>query len=225
MATLPYVPGVLRADLLWADGHDVNMLTRLHFAYTGGPPSGADCVSIASGIRTAAATAFADLLNTDGVIRGVDVIDLSGEEAATGTDLTVTSGTLQGHPLPAGTALLINHAIARRYRGDKPRSYMPLFTAEQLNNPSEWNAASVQSFETTFASFVAAVGQIVAGSTQIGGHVNVSYYSGYGTPRPRSNGHLYYPPGVRATPKVDPITASTLNIRPGAQRRRNLHSS
>ncbi len=225
MPPLPAVAGVARVDLLWTVGSDLDVLTRLHFDYTGGPPSPTDCATLAGLIDDDASGIFPALLHPDNTFRGVDFIDLSGPLAATGTALVTNIGTRTGGNLPAGVAVIVDHKIARRYRGGKPRSYLPVFTATDLENPSEWAPASVTAMNAAWAAFVAGVLGLSSGSTTMGAPSNISYYSGYGAGRPRSNGHLYYPPALRAVPIHDPITGSTTNPKPGSQRRRNLHSS
>jgi len=223
MPPLPYVPDVLRADLLWTDASDTNILTRLHYAYTGGPPSPTDCIALATGIYGAAVAQFISALNVDGKLRGVDVVDLADETAATGTYEHLTSGTNLNGFLPAGVAVLMNHHIARRYRGGKPRSYLPLMTPGNMDTPSAWSDSTIAGFNTQWAAFTTAVLALESGDTLLDEFVSVSYYKGYAAGRPRSNGHLYFPPGIRETPIVDTILRSTMNPKPGSQRRRNLH--
>lgn len=225
MGPLPYINGVIRADLLWTDGADSDVMSRLHFAYTGGPPSPVEATAIAAAIQGAAVTFLIPRCNDNVQLRGVDVIDLSGELAATGTHLATVDGSEAGNVLPAGVAVLLNHHVARRYRGGKPRTYLPCFGANDQDTASSWLAASVDALEAAWSSFIGAVAAITAGTTAVGAHVNVSYYQGYGLGRPRSNGHLYYPPSVRDAPIVEPITSTSVNPKPASQRRRNLHKS
>lgn len=226
MAPLPFVAHALRADILWTDDADLDVLTRLHFAYAGDAPSAADCESIAANLWTAMETNPLDMAGPNTSLRGVDVIDLSGESAATGTHLDTSPGrSIGAGVLPAGVCALVNYQIARRYRGGKPRSYLPFGTGANIDTNGRWTSGFKTTLEANLDLFFAAAALITAGTTDLGGPISIGYYSGYDTPRPRSNGHLYYPPKPRTVPKVDPITGWTLNPKPGSQRRRNLHSS
>ncbi len=226
MTVLPAVPEVVRVSILWASGSDVDILTKLHFAYTGTPPNPAAAAALAADIDDAVATYFPALLNTDSVIRGVEIQDLSVfEGGASGAHLVTTAGTRAGGLLPAGVAAMVNYAIARKYRGGKPRSYLPLLVASDLASTSAWSAEAATAVNAAVTSLFTDVGAMVEGGCELGGPVQVSYFHGYDTPRPRSNGHLYYPPLPRDVPVVDPLTSWSLNLKPGSQRRRNLQSA
>ena len=217
------VANALRADLLWTDSEDSNALTRLHFAYAGTPPSAADCINIASGIEASLIARIREYWAPSVQCRGVDVIDLSADDAHSGVYLSTTAGTRGGAILPAGACVLVNSHIARRYRGGKPRSYLPLLIAGDLADAQTWVEATRAALEAAWATFVADIALVTAGGTEVGGPISISYYQGYLPGRPRSNGHLMYAPAPRAVPKVDPILSQTVNRKPGSQRRRNLH--
>ncbi len=226
MTVLPAVPEAVRVSILWGSGSDVDILTKLHFAYTGTPPNPAAAAALAADIDDAVATYFPALLNTDSVIRGVEIQDLSVfEGGAAGAHLVTTAGTREGGLLPAGVAAMVNYGIARKYRGGKPRSYLPLLVASDLDSTSAWSAAAATAVNAAVTSLFTDVAEMVEGGCELGGPIQVSYFHGYDTPRPRSNGHLYYPPLPRDTPIVDPLTSWGLNLKPGSQRRRNLQSA
>jgi hypothetical protein len=224
MPELPAVPNACRVSLLWTDGNDNDLLTRLYFAYAGTPPDGETCELLAEDIRVPMVTRFQSFLNIQSYIRGVDFVDLSSVDGASGTALGApTVGTRTGNYLPAGAAVLVNHTIARRYRGGKPRSYLPLFTAPDMNGPSKWDVTAQANLQTAFRAFQTDVAAISELGTALAGPISISYFNGYAAPRPRSNGHLMYPSARRPTPHVDPILSSSVNSKPGSQRRRNLH--
>ena len=219
------VPNALKVQLLWTDGNDTNVITGLHFAYAGDPPSGADCANIANAIDGLTLTHLIPLLSVDATMRGTVVIDLSSDLAHSGESDTPNPGTLAGAVLPAATAVLVNYGISRRYRGGKPRSYFPFGTAPQLGSPSKWLDAFVTNVSAALNAWNTGMEGIVEGTTSVGAGINISYNQGYGTPRTRSNGHLYYPPQPRVTPIVEPIISRVVNPKPSSQRRRNQHSS
>jgi hypothetical protein len=224
MPPLPSVAGAIRSDILWTDDADQNVMTRLHFAYTGGAPSDADCLALATDLYAKAAQFFLPELSPSSGLRGVDVIDLSDETAKTGTYLATTPGTSAGAgTLPGGVAALVNYQIARRYRGGKPRSYLPLGTGADVQANGMWTTGFKSSTEDALGRFFDQVSAMVAGETALHAPINISYYQGYDTPRTRSNGHLFYPPKPRDVPLVDTIIGWHLNQKPSSQRRRNLH--
>jgi hypothetical protein len=68
------------------------------------------------------------------------VTDLTSSSAGQGTGGTVAAGTRVGAELAAGTAALINMQIQRRYRGGKPRTYLPVGVAGDIV-AGQWTTA------------------------------------------------------------------------------------
>lgn len=209
MPPLPPAGPVVRVDLNIEPGGDANALCRLHFSYTGGPPSTSDLNSLATTIRGAFNTNLKAFFDTSTALEHVQVVDLSSSTGAGGIDTTAVTGTRAGSLLPGGSAVLINHRIARRYRGGKPRTYLPAFTASDVTNRQGWLSASVTALQTGWNNFIAAINGVTVGSTVISGFVNVSYYSAK---------------ALRTTPHIDAITASVVSFNPASQRRRNRSS-
>jgi hypothetical protein len=165
---------------------------------------------------------MAQHLYTGSVMTGTQVTDLASTSGAFGVDTTNVNGTEAGSALPAGTAYLINFKIARKYRGGKPRCYLPLGVAADLATRANWLSTNITNTTTHFTAFIAGfVGQ-VAGTTTISGHVNVSYYSGFTNVAYGSPTKYRRVPTLRATPLVDAITSYAVQPSPASQRRRNL---
>lgn len=143
MAPLPPVANCLKVQLGWDADNDANAMTVLHFRYTGGPPSSAQCTSMAAAFAAAQGARFAALLNTQSATGECTVTDLSSSTSGQGSASAVVAGTRAGSELSAGTAALVNLHIARRYRGGKGRSYLPLGVAGDITT-GRWASA----FET-----------------------------------------------------------------------------
>lgn len=224
MPPLPNVPNVIRCDLHWQVGVDANALSRFYFSYTGSAPSSANLNSLCTSVRNAWTTDLQSFYNATGGLLRVVMTDLSSDSGAQGTDLTAVSGTRSGNDLPNATAVLFNHVIARRYRGGKPRSYIPFLTTSDLTT-GVWTTSVANSLQAAFTSFIAAVIGASAGSTTIEAHVNVSFYNGFTSVQNPVTKRYRNVPTIRSSPLVDTITATTVNPKPGNQRRRALHSS
>lgn len=143
MAPLPPVANCLKVALGWSADNDTGALTILHFRYTGGPPTSAQCVSMAAAFSAAQAARFASLLNEQSSIGECVVTDLTSSTSGQGAGGATVAGTRAGSELSAGTAALVNLHIARRYRGGKGRSYLPLGVAGDITT-GRWTSA----FET-----------------------------------------------------------------------------
>jgi hypothetical protein len=221
MPALPPVPKVLRIDLLWNIGSDSGATTRTFFRYTGGPPSAADLTTFAAAVQAAAVTAFNALLGGFAQQAGTTVLDLDSALGASGEDLAVTNGGRSGGQMTASTAIVVSHAISRRYRGGKPRSYLPLGVEGDLAGTQAWDSTIVGDVTAAWAAFVAAVSALSAGSAAIVGPVNVSYYSGFLAAENPVTHRWKNISVARVSPLVDVITSSAARVKPGSQRRRN----
>lgn len=221
MTPLPVVPNVLKVRLGWKVGNDLNAGSAIHFAFT--PPSGGGAGLTA--FASAVATAYAGHLNTvtasDIILETVTVTDLSDAAALVGQANPGAPGGSGAFKQTAETAVLINFHIARRYRGGKPRAYMPLLTSGDLNDPQTWATSSVNNVQSGWNAFVAACSAF-AGPPAVGGLVAVSYYHGGTWVANPVTGAYHFHPTLRATPLVDPILNSVVSHTPGSQRKRML---
>jgi len=221
VATLPSVASVLRYDVVWSNGSDANVESRLFFKYAGGPPSNADCAALASDAFTHIGANLMPNASTDCVLVGVRCTDLTSPSSGFGIHEGSTAGSGSGNPLAGGVAVLFNYTIARRYRGGKPRNYMPLGTSTDLTNPTNWTTGFISTAGTAIGNTITAILGDSSGSTTLINHVNVSYYDGVNTASPPWRGPGFkYPRMLRGTPVVDAITSSACNPKPGSQRRR-----
>lgn len=218
---LPPVTDVLKATLIWDVGSDLNVQCVTHWEYSGGPPTGADCTTLAGLIRSSMNTNGTTLLNNSFFFSGVDVLDLNSSSGASGIHISNFAGTRSGVDLTGGTAVLVNHAISRRYRGGKPKSFLPWGVAGDLLTPQTWTTGLVSAADTAWANFVTGVIGSVGGSTTIASHVNVSYFQGFtNVPYGSPTKYRRVPTLRSGGPVVDVITSSSINNRPSSQRRR-----
>jgi hypothetical protein len=105
----------------------------------------------------------------------------------------------------ADTAVLLNFKVARRYRGGKPRAYMPFLTPGDLFDNNHWNSTIVASLQTQWRSFITACQSLGASTIGPAFHCSVSYI---------------HDKVVLTAPIVDPVVLSTVNAIPGSQRKR-----
>ena len=222
MSALVDIPNCLRVDELWKIGTDLTAATRSFYSYSGGPPSAGDCNAIAALFFSTVAAEQAPYMHPTRSCEGFEITDLTSSTSATGSHIAAQVGTRAGTDLPAQACFLLNLRITRRYRGGKPRMYLPYGVAEDLTSPQQWLLATANLFATTISSGVNAlvVGQTV-GTTTIGNQCNVSYYSGFDTVGPELGGRFRYPPKKRTVAlPVDVITAWVGNPNVGTHRRR-----
>lgn len=219
MPPLPAVVDLIRCDLKYTWANDVDVLNRFFFMYGNGPATVTELNTWSTTIRTAWGTNLKAFAQTAVSLVQVELTDLSSSTGARGQDNTAVAGTRNGAILPAQTAVCVRQAIARRYRGGKPRIYMPLFDSTDLNNGQTWKPASTASLLTSMAAFFTAIGASPAAPLTFTSFVNVSYYSGFHNVTYPS-GRVRSVPTLRGTPLTDQITGYSINPAPATQRRR-----
>jgi hypothetical protein len=164
-----------------------------------------EALGVAQAMYEAAAPHFSAYLHAGHSLIGCRVTDLSSPDAGDATYEHTTAGTLTGDVVPANCNVMIVHHVARRYRGGKPRNYLPLGGADQLVNPNTWQDALVGDVLAAWIAFEAGAETITFGGIDVLDFSNVSYTLDK-LPRP--------------TPLVEPIVSSTVSSIPGSQRRR-----
>ena len=130
--------------------------------------------------------------------------DLSSSPALPGSHVGSATGT-SSSSISAGTAMLVKHIIARRYRGGHPRTYMPPPGSGSMTDDDRWTTAVVTAQQGYFDDFIGTLlGHSFTANT-LDAYVNVSYYSGG---------------SLRVTPVVDVIAGSIVVRTVATQRRR-----
>jgi hypothetical protein len=226
MPPLPSVANGLKCDLGYSIGDDTHALTRLHFLSSGGPPSGATLGTLAVDIANDWSTDLRAIFSSAVALTSVTLTDISSTSGAQGAWTGSQAGTRAGSAVPANVCVLMHHNIARRYRGGKPRSYVPFGVTGDLASPQTWGGAFTGNILTSWAAFIAHILAHVVSGYQLMSFVNVSYYSGF-TNVPYGSPTKYRRiPTLRAGgPITDQITSSTPESRVASQRRRNLRSA
>ena len=226
MPALVDYPNVLKIRFHFVVGVDTNVVTAVHFTYTGTAPSNATCVAMATAIMGYFVTTCTNLMSDGVSITAVSVQDLTSPTAGFGEFFQTTVGTRGTDVLPAGVAALQNFPILRRYRGGKPRVYWPFGAAHDLLTASQWNNTFISNFDAGTGGLYVGITSSGSGGTVISTLVSISYYEGFtsvqnpitlrwrNVPKPRT---------VAIAPDV--IQSIPLNPKPGSQRRRNLHSA
>jgi hypothetical protein len=220
MPALPAVPGVIRHEIKYTVGTDIDVLNRSFFAYTGTAPTNTNLSAMAAALHTAWNSDLRALFTAQVTWDDVLLTDLSSSSGAFGDAPSATSGTRSGGNLPAGVAALTNFTVARRYRGGKPRMYMPAGSDTDLANAQTWATAFTNAVTAGWNSYVTALEAAVWSGGTITGQVNVSYYHGFASVQDPVTLRWRNIPTPRATALVDAITSVSTSVKIGSQRKR-----
>jgi hypothetical protein len=221
---LPPALQVLRIQMKWKLGSAHGGGSRFYMLYSGGPPTATNCNTIASDVSGAFNTALGGAMIDTNELVEVVVTDLTSGSAAEGSWTGSIAGQLTGTPLPIDTCVLMNSHIPRRYRGGKPKIFLPFGQVSDLDSTDDqWNSTFIGVMNAAWPAFIG----VLQGLTGIGctlvNHVNVSYYHGFASvqnpvtlrwrniPTPRSGDAV-----------IDQISSTTINPYVSQQRRRRF---
>ena len=189
------------------------------FAYSGGAPSTADLATFAADLQGEYADHLFALLASGYDLESVKCLDLADPSTPAGSFDTPEPGTRSGTILPPSVTLLLNFEPDARYRGSKPKAWMPWGVEGDLASPKAWSSDFVDACNTGWAAFVAGVAGQSSGTTTLENQVSVSYFHGKEA-NPNPNSRLRNQPTPREVPAVYDISSFAARIVPGSQRRR-----
>lgn len=220
---LPDVP-CLRIRTIFNAGEAGEGGNRFYFRYSGSAPTGANCTTIASDVASAWNTHMGPLFTNGWALKEVDVLDIATRTGLSGQWTGSDGGSRTGTNLPFQVATGVEFNIARRYRGGKPRIYIPPGNDSDLLTEVSWQASYLSDVNTGVAAFVAAIEALSVGSVGTLTHVNLSYYSGF-TNITNSSGRERAVPTYRETALHDDITGYAAKTILSSQKRRRTSTT
>ena len=221
MPALPAAPGVIRVTIPMGAATDPNALCRIFTHYSGTAPTSAQLKTFCDAVSSAWLSNITPLQSAVWTQFPIQCEDLSTATGAVAQGTTSNPGVRSGHSLPASNSLMVQFLIARRYRGGKPKIFLPVGVAEDLATGPTWSTSFLTATSTGFQAFIAAVnaaGWAAAGTLT---HVNVSYFQGFTSVQNPVTHRWRNVPTVRGAVVVDPITAYGVEVGIASQRRRN----
>lgn len=226
MATppLPDVPCV-RVRLIYSDGGGQFGGSRFFISYSGSAPSAANCVTLATDISSAWGTDLAPLC-ASGLydLVEVDVLDIASTSGNSGAWTGTVASSRSGTTLPLQCATNVEYDIGRRYRGGKPRMFLPPGVESDLLTQGTYSSGFTAAATSGVGNFFSAIAALSVGSMGTLKHVNLSYYSGF-TNHTGTSGRARAVPTYRATALHDNVTSYSAKNVVGSQRRRRTAST
>jgi hypothetical protein len=195
------------------------MGSRFYLSYASSAPTAANCSTLGTDIGTAWAANLASLVYDDITLTEVDVLDIATDSGASAIVEVSHAGTDSAGTANANSCTNIEYSIARRYRGGKPRMFLPPASSGQLLTIDKWTTAFVADVNTGITGFFAAIAALSIGSMGALAHVNLSYYQSF-TNVTNSSGRTRAAPKYRDVALVDTITGYAAKQMLGSQRRR-----
>jgi len=220
MPALPPVPGVLKYRFVNTVGSDTNVSWHI-FMKTTTSPTQAQASQAAADAHTAWVANIAPLTGAQISLTEIVVTDLTSSSAEVGTWAGASPGTRTGSgPLSAPVSALINSTVHRRYRGGKPRAYIPCGLQGDMSTPQQWSSTFVAAVTNGWNAMAAQLATGLTWASPAAVTVNVAYFQGHEwkgvPPGPYWKVPLPFPGG----PHVDVLTGAACNPLIGTQRRR-----
>jgi hypothetical protein len=149
----------------------------------------------------------------------VDVLDIATDSGASATETVSHAGGDSSGTLVANVAVNVEFNIARRYRGGKPRMFLPPPGDDALASIDKWTTGFVGDVNTGMSGFFSAIEALTVGSMGTLAHVNLSYYKGFQNVT-NSSGRERAAPTYRSSALLDTVTGYACKAVVGSQRRR-----
>lgn len=219
MPALPPVANVLRINLNYTLGSDPLAMNRFFIKYTGTAPSNAALNTFAGTVSSTWLTHMAPIHSSAVTMNLVTVTDLTSPTSGQGSNNATRTGTRVGSGMAGGSSVMIDFHIQRRYRGGKPRIYLPAGVVTDLGTAQAWLAPSVSAFQTAWNNWTNAIIAAPPAGATLTNLVNVSYYSGWEAAE-GSTGRPYAKSKVRTSVTPDDIVQMLVDPRVASQRRR-----
>jgi hypothetical protein len=146
-------------------------------------------------------------------------LDIATDTGNVGVWSGSIAGGLTGAGAPEDAAMQITFDIGRRYRGGKPKIFLPPSSAANVSTLNSWDSTMIAALQNDWGSMMAAILAGTYSSFTLTDNVNVSYYHGF-TVFTTPSGRARNIPTQRSTPLVDNITNHTARIEIASQRRR-----
>ena len=147
MPARPAVANTIKAEVLMTCDA-IPLANIFHVGYSSTAPTATDLTSLAEAIASVYESYWMTEVGSYYTLAEVICTDIASDSGLVGTASPASPGALSGGPISSGSAVLVNWQIGRRYRGGKPRTYLPPSPASGILSPSEWNSAVVSAAGT-----------------------------------------------------------------------------
>lgn len=164
---------------------------------SGAPPASAS--SLAADLRSAFVTAFSAFFNplftiSQCEVRWQDTAPPAPPQIGVGPGSTIATGSA-GTLLPQNSAFLVHKRTSVAGRGGRGRMYFPGVYESQANNIGQVDPAAVSAFNTSLASFLAAVPGVTGVINMVVLHDSLGAFAGA-------------PPAIITALDCDPVIAT-----------------
>jgi hypothetical protein len=175
-----------------------------------------DLATILDGVRLAWATRFAPQLGSN--LGGTITVEGVWQTGA----LTILDVVRTGASTPSGASsvadaaacIVVSWKLGLRYRGGKPRTYLPSVPGSNVTNGSDLTGSALTALAAAAVSYMADINALTSTNVTAVQLGTVSFFS--------NGGSETQPPTYRTPPVFEAFTGSGIRTKLGSQRRRIL---
>lgn len=222
MPTPPAVPNVIKFRITGTLPTDAAWGVGLYCGYSGGTPSPADMLYFCEGIVGAWNTYIVPFQANTVHTLACDGIDLSSDDGAGNTADVDFPGGSEDAAVANQIAGIVKFDIARRYRGGKPKMYVPGLNLGLVLDDSHWTDTAVNDIGSAFTTMSGIIAEIATAGIALVTVVNVSRYQGFLAVENPVTHRWRNIPAYRPSPLVDAVGGYTMDPLFGTQKRRRL---
>jgi hypothetical protein len=219
----PAIPCV-RVRLIYTTDVETEAGSRFFLSYSGAAPTAGNCITLAGDIAALWNTDLAPIIVSNFSLTEVDVQDIATDSGASGQWTGSHPGSFSGLEIPFSAANNVEYGISRRYRGGKPRMFLPPPSQSAMATGGQWTDTFLTDVTNQVPAFFSGVEALTVGSMGTLDHVNLSYYKGF-TNVTNSSGRERAVPTYRAAALVDTVESYIPKREIGSQRRRRVATS
>jgi hypothetical protein len=167
---------------------------------------------------------IAPVLGSNAILDEVDVLDITDSSGLSGQAHPSIAGANPSPFNPWQVAMDVEFNIAHRYRGGKPRCFLPPPTQASNLDQVTWSPSTVTSFNSAMAAFTAAITALTSGTTVLNNHIMLSYFHGF-TNITNSSGRTRAVPTYRPTALHYNVLGYSAKALMGSQKRRRTSTT
>jgi len=132
------------------------------------------------------------------------------------------AGGVDAAPVANQIAAVVKFDIARRYRGGKPKMFIPGIAVGYVLDTAHWTTAFASDLGSSMSTMGGAIAEIATAGIALVTVVNVSMYSGFTSVENPITHRWRNIPQYRVSPLVDAVGGYTVDEEFGTQKRRRL---
>lgn len=222
MPSPPSVPDVMRFRISGTLSNLAAWGVRFYTGYTGGTPTVANMLTLCEAVGSQWNTDIMTFFYIGCFTTEIDGIDLSATDGAGNTADVSYAGSSDTSPTPNQVAANVKFDISRRYRGGKPKMYIPGIDNQFVEDESHWKVSFANGMGAAMNAFNDGIKAIFADAITLTGIVNVSFYEGFTSVENPVTHRWRNIPTYREVALVDPVGGFTVDQVFGTQKRRRL---